>query len=453
MSAASNSKLDWTARPFAELVRLAWPITISTLSYATMSLVDTLFVGRLGAESLAGVGLGGVMAFTLLCFSIGLLRGVKVVVSQAAGAGRREVADAYLGAGLALAVALGALSLALGQLIAPLASFISDSAGAGLVASDYMRVRVLGAPLVLSFVALRETRYGLGDARSPMIASLIGNATNIVLDYVFIFVVGWGAVGAAAATVIAQGLEAGVLVAAQWSRGFGMRVFRWEHVAAIGRVGVPTGIQFSLEVGSFMVLAGLIASFGALEMAAHQIALQVTHVTFLPAFALAEAASTLVGQAVGARRDDLVRRIAVLAMAASSIYTGTGTVVFALCAGWIASQFTGDAALVASAAQLLYVAAVFQVADAANVVARGVLRGTGDVRVPALIGIVTAWLMVPPLTWLLGSRLGLGALGGWIGLCAELMIGAALLWWRLAVGHWRGAAAKSRANLAREASA
>jgi MATE family multidrug resistance protein len=96
------------------------------------------------------------------------------------------------------------------------------------------------------------------------------------------------------------------------------------------------------------------------------------------------------------------------------------------------------------------VAAVFQVFDGANVVARGALRGTGDVTWPAWVGILTAWALTPPLTWFLGWHLGLGALGGWIGLCLEIILGAALMWWRLERGGWRHAAAKSRVRLVDE---
>jgi MATE family multidrug resistance protein len=161
----------------------------------------------------------------------------------------------------------------------------------------------------------------------------------------------------------------------------------------------------------------------------------------------------MTGQAVGADRDDLVLPVSRMAMTIAAVYTGACTLVLAGAGAWIASQFTGDVDVRIAATQLLYVAAVFQIADAANVVARGALRGTGDVRAPAVIGIVTAWLLTPPLTWLLGYRAGLGAFGGWIGLCGEIFLAAALLWWRLRWGHWRRAAERSRAELAVDAQA
>ena len=104
----------------------------------------------------------------------------------------------------------------------------------------------------------------------------------------------------------------------------------------------------------------------------------------------------------------------------------------------------------ATAVRLLYVAAVFQTFDGANIAARCILRGVGDVRFAAVVGVVTAWIMTPPLAWLLGWRAGLGAYGGWLGLCGECIIGALVLWHRLATGRWRASAEATRAGVTEE---
>jgi MATE family multidrug resistance protein len=247
--------------------------------------------------------------------------------------------------------------------------------------------------------------------------------------------------------VAAHASEFAVVAWGQRGVGWGLRSWRRRHLASLWRVGLPTGLQFMLEVGSFVLLAVMISAMSEVEMASHQIALHVIHVSFLPAFAVAEAASVLTGQAVGADRDDLVLPVARLSMVVTALYTGACTVLLAVGAPWIAARFTPDLDVRLAATQLLYVAAVFQIADAANIVARGALRGTGDVRVPAVIGILTAWVATPPLTWLLGYRAGLGALGGWMGLCLEIFAAASLLWWRLRWGMWRTAAERSRAEL------
>ncbi|MBN8611586.1 MAG: MATE family efflux transporter [Deltaproteobacteria bacterium] len=444
---SSERSLAWSNQPFRELVRLAWPITVSFLSFGVMTFVDTLFVSSIGTAALAGVGLAGVATFALYCFSMGLLRGVKVLASQAIGAGRRGDLGSYLGAGLATAGVLGLLTILVGELVAQFLPLLAASDAAGEAALTYLRLRVLGAPMILAFVAIRELRYGESDTRSPMIAGLAGNAVNIAFNYLFVIVLHWGVRGSAIATLIGHGIELAIVVYAQSRVGFSLRGTKLSHVRELIEVGVPTGVQFLLEMGSFSLLTVIVSTMGEVQMAAHHIAIQVIHFSFLPTVALAEAGSVLAGQAVGAGQDHLVKRVARSALAASSIYTGAWTIGLLAFGPLLVSVFTDEAELSAVALVLLYVAALFQIADGAATVARGVLRGAGDAKVPAQLGVVCAWLFTPPLAWALGRGLGLGALGGWIGLSLEILSLALLCWWRLEREHWRPMARASRERL------
>ncbi|HWU88351.1 MAG TPA: MATE family efflux transporter, partial [Kofleriaceae bacterium] len=130
-------------------------------------------------------------------------------------------------------------------------------------------------------------------------------------------------------------------------------------------------------------------------------------------------------------------------------YAALCLAVFAVLGGTIVDAMSaGDAALAARATALLHTSFAFLVADAANVIARGVLRGASDVRYAAIVGIATAWLTTLPLAWLLGVHAGLGAVGGWIGLALEIVVGAALFWHRVYRGGWRPAAAAARREIA-----
>lgn len=441
-SEGPERELGWAARPGTELLRLTWPIAVSMISYAVMTLADTLFVGSIGPAAIAGVGLGGVTAFTVVCFVIGLLRGTKVLVSQAVGAGRPQDAARHSGAGVVLGVVLGVVFGAIGVGVSELLPAIAATSESGEAARVYLAVRMVGSPIVMAYVALREVRYGLGDSRRPMVASVVGNLVNIALDALFVLVLDWGVAGAGWATVIGQTVELGVLVALGGGRP--LRKPRMIEVRALLRMGVPTGTQFFLEVGSFALLAALLAALDEAEMAGHQIALQVLHFAFLPVFAVGEAASVLVGQAVGAGRDALVSVVARAATKVGLAYASFCAVVLVLGGPTIVRAFTDDPYLIEVSSTLLLVAAAFQIFDALNMVARSVLRGTGDVRWAAVVGVATAWLSTPPLTYLLGYVAGLGALGGWIGLCVEVVVGAALLWHRLLSGGWRRAAVEAR---------
>jgi MATE family multidrug resistance protein len=302
--------------------------------------------------------------------------------------------------------------------------------------------------LVLLYAALREASYGQGDSRSPMRASLVGNAVNLGLDAVLILGLGWGVQGAALAAVCGNFTELAMLTWRMRPSLRGMRLCR-AAIRDVWQQGVPNGLQFVMEVGSFLILTVIVARMSAIDAAAHQMVLQLINVSFLPAHALAEAAAVLVGQAVGANRDNLVPRVARRTLAIGASYAGLCAIVYAVIGGAITRGMSaGDAVLAARAQVLVHVSLAFLVADAANVIARGVLRGASDVRYAAVVGIVTSWLTTPPFSWGLGVALGLGVVGGWIGLAAEIFIGAALFWHRVVRGGWRPAAAAARRAMA-----
>ena len=439
--------LNWTERPGRALLKLAWPITISMLSFSAMTLVSTAFVASIGADELAGVGLAGVIGFALVCFGLGLLRGAKTLVSQAVGADRRERIPELVGAALGTAIGLGVLATLVGQLVAPWLTSLSASPRAGGFACEYLAIRSLGAPLVLVHASLREASYGVGETRAPMRASLAGNAVNIALDCVLILGLDWGVQGAAVATIFGTATEVGVLA---WPMRAQLRRLTWRLAAVreVWREGVPNGLQFIMEVGAFLILTVLIARMSATDGAAHQMVIHLVNVSFLPAHALAESAAVLVGQAVGANKDHLVPIVARRAFTLGAAYASVCCVLYAVLGGMIAHAMSaGDAALGERATTLVYVSLLFLVADASNVIARGVLRGASDVRYAAIVGIATSWLTTPPLAWLLGVHAGLGAVGGWLGLAIEIVVGAFLFWYRVQRGGWRPAAARARRQI------
>jgi len=444
----STSSLHWTDRPGRELLRLAWPITVSMVSFSTMTLASTAFVARIGSAELAGVGLAGVVGFSIVCFGIGLVRASKTLVSQAVGANRRDRIPELLGSCVALAITLGIAASILAHVVAPLLVALSASARAGHFAQQYITIRSLGFPLVLVFAALREASYGQGDTRTPMRASLAGNAVNIAFDVIAIFVLHWGVKGVALAVILGGATELAVMAWPMRSAIFGMRVSR-VALRDVWAQGVPNGVQFVMEVGSFLILTVLVARMSAVDGAAHQMVLHLVNVSFLPAHALAEAAAVLVGQAVGAGKDHLVPSVAKRALALGAGYATLCLGAYALLGSSITHALAAkDPALAERATTLLHVGLAFLIADAANVIARGVLRGASDVRYAAVVGIATAWLTTPPLTWLLGIHWHLGVVGGWIGLALEIFVGAGVFWLRVWRGGWKPAAAAARRSMA-----
>lgn len=440
--------LRWRLKPFPELVRLAWPIAVSMLSYSVMTLVDTLFAGRLGATALGAVGFGGVVTFTLLCFGIGLLRAAKVLIAQAVGARRHDRIAASVGAALVLAISVGVVVALGGQLVALALPHLVDGSAAVRTAQHYVMIRLLAAPLILMAFAIREVRCALGDSRSPMRIALVANAAHIPLNYALIFIVGLGVKGAATSTVIAQCFEALMLLGVQRREGLGLRLFGRSDLRDLWNTGLPMGLEALFNVGSYSVLVTLVARVSDIDLAAHQVANQANLFALLPMMAVAEAAGVLTGQAVGAGEDGLVRRVARIAVVTASAYGAACSIAYVIFGSWIAGTLTHDPKVIAIAVHLLWIAASWQFFGVLYMVAAAVLRGTGDIRFATIAMITNAWVVTPPFAVLLGIHLGLGAVGGWLALLGEWAIGAAVLYSRVERRGWLPSAARARARLA-----
>jgi MATE family multidrug resistance protein len=447
----TRTTLHWHKRPLATLLRLAWPITVSQLSFSLMTAVDTLFVGRLGAAPLAGVALGGMATFTLLCFGMGLLRSTKIVVAQAVGAGRAESVHAYLGASLVVALGLGIATLFVGQGVVLTLPAIAGSEAAGDLAATYASVRLIGAPILLVAVALRETRYGLGEARAPMFATLLANLVNVFLVALFMYGFECGIAGVAWATTLAQLVEALALAGMQRSRGFGLRVWSGADVRRLLRLGVPLGVERFFDVASFSVMIALVARMGVRELAAHQVATQVLLFAIMPGQAIGEATCVLIGQAVGAASLRTVPRVQRAALVASFGYAAACSCTLLLLGPSLAALFTHEAAVIERATALFHLAAVFLLILPFYLVGQSSLRGVGDVRAAAWITVAAAWGGTPLFAAWFGFGLGMGVRGGWVGLGVEFGIAALCFWWRLRGrgGAWLRHARRFRTTLIR----
>lgn len=443
MEKQRKKNLHWEDGVTTELARLAWPIGLSMVSYATATLIDTLFVSPLGADALAGVSLGGVAAFTCMAFAMGALRGIKVTTSHAIGAHDFAQAVVIRRAGIRLALILGGLTAAIAALISLALPALTKSPQAGEAGSAYLAIRALGMPMVLFYAALREYRQALGDTIRPMIAVVAGNLLNITLDYIFIVICGWGVEGAAWATSFSHVLEAALIVMLLRSShriedmlsGISAVTER-EASKRIWMMGWPLGFQFLLESSSFSLLALLLAGLDSIHLAAHQIVLQVIHLTFLPLVAVADAGSVMAGQAMGAGRTQLVRRVARSALMMGLGYASFCTVMLAIGNRQLVAMFTDDPTLGSLVSHVFWIAAGFQLLDAIDITTRGILRGVGDVRFSAAVGIACAWIFLPPGTYFLGHVLGWGVIGAWTALAGNIVVSAAILRWRLVGERW-----------------
>ena len=196
-------------------------------------------------------------------------------------------------------------------------------------------------------------------------------------------------------------------------------------------IGLPAAGCLLFESGAFGTAALMMGWLGATALAAHQIAISCAAFTFMVPLGLSSAASIRVSRARGEQRLELLRPIGIGALGFSSAFMGISAVVFVAYGATLARGFSSDEAVIALAAHLLVVAALFQLFDGGQVVAAGALRGLTDVKVPTVITFIAYWLIALPMAYLLAFRFGFGPVGIWIGLASGLFCAAVLLNWRL----------------------
>lgn len=443
-----------------QVFALAWPIATGMLGETAMGLVDTKLVAGLGAAALGGVGVGATLMHLAYSIVYGMMRGVKVASSHAIGEGRAADGFAYARAGLALGLAIGVFELFLCRNPTPILVALGIDATVVPHAADFLRAVTLGAPAACALAALVQHRQAMGDTRTPMVVGIAGNVVNAALGWALIYgrfgLPALGVAGSGYATAISEVLELGVLFAlllrderAARRRNEAPTLRIRAAAREVLGIGGPTSVQFGAEMLAFTTFTVLIGGLGSHEIAAHQIALSVIRVSFLPGIAVAEAGSVLLGQALGRRRLDEGDAVVRSALVMASSFMAVCGVGFAIFGRAIAGAFAVDAGVVDVARRLLLVAALFQVLDAVNIVLRSALRAAKDVRIVLLVGVATTWTFIPTAAWVLGKWLGLGALGGWFGFLGETTVGAVLLAFRFRNGSWRARFAPTQTTRAR----
>lgn len=427
---------------FRALTTLAFPVAVVQLGLMGMGVVDTMMVGRVSARALAAVALGNIYFFNVIVFAMGTLFALDPIVAQAVGAHDERAIARGIQRGLALCVALTALT---GLLMAPATPVITLARQPAEIVPDaaaYVRISIVGILPFLAFVVLRQSLQAMGRL-APIVITIFGaNVLNAGLDWVFIYghlgVPPLGVVGSAIATVVSRWLMFVALLGLAWPalRPYLSRLrpetFSLKPLGRMLAIGVPIGFQQVVEVGAFGSIGLLMGLFGTAQVAAHQIAIQLASLSFMVPVGISTAAAVRVGHAIGARQSERARRAARVAFLCGIAFMTCTAVLFLSTPVWLAQLFTSDGTVIGIASLLIPVAGVFQVFDGVQAVAAGVLRGIGDTRAPLVAMLGGYWLIGLPVSLYLGFRTAAGPTGLWWGFVAGLSSVALFLSLRVA---------------------
>lgn len=437
------------------VIALAWPVITQNLLETLVGVIDTLLVARLGAAAIAGVGTAVQVVFFLLAALSAVTIGASIVVAHAVGAGGWSGAQRVAKQAIVWG-ALTSLPLALvGALAAPaLIGAFGVDAPVAAVGAAYLRVSMVMLPaLLLVFVSAAVLR-GAGDTRTPLMVSLLANVINGALAYGLIYgqfgLPQLGAVGSAWAAATGRIVAAAILLLVlirgigRGSVGRGGLSLRgrqdwWPRFAAVRQVltlGIPAAIEQILISAAFTTLTIIVAGLGTQQLATQRITFNALSLAFLPGFGFSIAASTLVGQSLGAGKPDEAGAAARAAAGWAVVWMGLAGALYFLFAGPLIGLFTDDPAVIDLGARSLRALALSQPFWGLIFVWSGALRGAGNTRYPLVANSLGLWAVVA-LSVVAVTRFAAELPVLWAFFIPCSALNALAVWLRFRRGDWR----------------
>jgi MATE family multidrug resistance protein len=430
-------------RPDIEaLARLALPVVVVQVGMMSIGVVDTMVVGRLSSEALAAVALGHVAVVAVSSFGIGMLLALDPLVAQAVGANDEVGVRRAVQRGMVLAFALMVPSTLLLMPIETVLTLLRQPPETVPIAAAYVRICIPGLLPFYAFFVLRQTLQAIGRLRPIVITIVVVNLFNLGADWALVFGAGplpqLGPIGSAWATTAARTLLFVVLLIAARDelaplfKQIDHAVMKLQPLWRTVCLGAPIGFQVQLEMVAFAVIALLMGGLGTVQMAAHQVTINLASLTFMVPLGISTAASIRVGRAIGAGDGPGARRAASAGLLIGAGFMSFMAALFIGAPRLLAEAYTSVEEVVSLAVLLIPIAGYFQIIDGIQVVSAGILRGAGDTRAPLLVNIVGFWLVGLPTSLTLAFKLGFGPQGLWWGLVVGLTAVALFLVARVA---------------------
>jgi len=425
------------------LLSLGLPLAGTQLAHVAISTTNVLLLGWLGADALAAGALGISVYFAPFMFCNGLAVAVAPLISQAIGRRDSDAVRVIAQQGIWVSTASGFVFAVILWHIEPIFLLMGQDPAVSAAATPYTRILAVGLLPSLWFSVLRSGVAALGHPRPVFVVMLAGFVVNIAVSWVLMFGVAGaprlGVTGAAVGVGVTQ-LFMFVILLAYARFAHPMRRFRlthephldWPRLKQQLHLGVPIGGTVVLEIGLFSAAVLLMGLLSPAHIAAHQIAVQCAAIVFMIPLGFAQASTIRVGYAAGRGDRAGVQRAGWAAFGLGAVCMAATATLLALLPRTLTAAFIdihnpANAEVVALAVSFLYVAAVFQVADGAQVIGSAALRGLHDTRVPMLLAGIGFWAVGFTASVVLAFSLGLGGIGIWIGLALGLAAAAVLL--------------------------
>ncbi|GGK18737.1 MATE efflux family protein [Caldalkalibacillus thermarum] len=432
-----------------KILQLAGPSLMEMVLLNVVQLINMMMVGRVGPEALAAVGLTTQPVFFALAVFMALNVGTTAVIARSIGAGEYQEANRVAEQAFLLNTVLSVLVV---SMMFPLSEQILIFMGAApeVLAEGVLYAQIIFASLgFFSFsMGLAAVLRGAGDTRTPMKVNVISNILVVVLGFPLIY--GYfgfpalGVVGAAIATALSRLVATAAFMTILFS-GRGDIHLQWKNLFRVApatmkrivHVGLPAaGEQFVLRAGQ-IIFARIVAYLGTITFAAHQICFTVLGLTFMPGMAFAVAATTLVGQGLGAQKPQLAEQFGWEARKLGMMVSGSVGLCFILFAPYILMLFTADQAVIQEGTNALRIIGAVQVAQSTQFILAGALRGAGDTKYPLYIMMIGVWGFRVILCLVFVFLLEWGLAGAWLAIAVDQIVRSFLIYRRFRGGKWK----------------
>ncbi len=431
------------------IIRLALPVALENVLHMAVFIVDIIMIGRLGTAPVAAVGLAGALSFIIAMIFTALGVGTTALVARSFGAEQKAEAQTVAEQSILI-------SLVFGLTISPFIFYFADnililmSAEENVVALGSSYLKIVLCFFIFRLIILTGTSIfrGAGDTRTPMVITLVTNCVNILFNWLLIFGI-WifprmEVVGAAWATSIAYTVGASLIFYKLLSRKSILTISFRRIIAVkrsiikrILRISLPATLDASLTQMGYLFFIKIVAMLGTVSLAAHQIAIRIEALSFMPGFALAVATATIVGQSLGAGKPELARLSMRKNCQIALAMMGFFAFIFLVFAKPMARVFHPEQDVLALSAYCVMIAALEQPALAIYMVYSGGLRGAGDTLSPMIVTIVGTLCFHLPVAYVFGIVLEWGLAGIWFGAALDWILRCIAVYILFRRGRWR----------------
>ena len=432
-----------------QLLALAVPIILANAVQTSYQLINTFWVGRLGADAVAAVSVSFPIIFLLVSLGGGLSIAGSILVAQYTGARDFEKVNHASGQTLLMVIVVSLLLSVIGYLAVPtLLRLMGVSDEVFNDAAAYMRISFVGIVFVFAFAMYQSIMRGVGEVKAPFYVVSASVVLNLILDPLLIF--GWGPVpatgvaGAAYATLITQIVSAVVGMILLFRERYGLHLKArdlipdWPLIKVVFRLGLPASVEQSMQALSMTATTMLVSTFGTLAIASYGIGFRVLTFVIIPAFGISMAVSTLVGQSIGAGDQKSAEKIAIASSWVSLLLLGAVGILFFIFASPIVRFFVPeDAALIEEAARVLRYMSIGFGTIGVQLALSGAYRGAGDTFITMLLSAIGVWIVQLPIAVFLSKYTALHVNGLWLSYPLSSVINLAVALWYFRSGRWK----------------